>query len=104
MSQESRLYELLKDYQKHSTAEIQIKVYGRNHLGVARISGRIFNIKKKHKVNINCFKDEKNPSLSWYQMEIPSENQEEKVVQKKEPESEPPKELFKIENSYKNIL
>ena len=44
-SQKERLYKLLSDGNWHRTDEIQEVVYGRNHLGVARISARVQDLK-----------------------------------------------------------
>ena len=45
MSQRERLRALLDDLAWHNTVEIQERVYG-GHLGVARISGRLYEIKR----------------------------------------------------------
>jgi len=67
-SQTTRLYNLLSDNLPHRTDEIQIEVYGRDHLGTARISGRISEIKQGYGVRILGWHDEDIPSLYWYQM------------------------------------
>ncbi len=46
-SQKARLLALLSDYCWHDTNEIQLKVYGAEHLGSARISGRTGELKKE---------------------------------------------------------
>lgn len=46
-SQKAKLYRLLSDGQYHTTDEIQTVVYGKNHLGVARIAARIHDLKKE---------------------------------------------------------
>lgn len=88
MTQVDRLYELLKDYRPHSTDEILRVVYGGSHLGVARISGRVFDTKRKYGVKIDCFRDKERDAIYWYQMKRPLDNQE----------------LFSMEKSYKNVL
>ncbi len=45
-SQKARLYNLLVDGEWHATDEIQKVVYGKDHLGVARIAARIHDLKK----------------------------------------------------------
>jgi hypothetical protein len=40
-SQKDRLLTMLADYRWHTTPEIQVAVYGANHLGVARIGARV---------------------------------------------------------------
>ena len=44
-SQKQRLLTLLADYEWHSTPQIQIAVYGANHLGIARVAARINDLK-----------------------------------------------------------
>jgi len=45
LNQTDRLLKLLKDKKWHDTAEIQEKVYGRAHLGCARIGARIWELR-----------------------------------------------------------
>jgi hypothetical protein len=53
MSQVDRLYKLLSsDFGWHTTPEILERVYGCSHLGIARISARIFDVKSKYNVEI----------------------------------------------------
>lgn len=47
MSQTEKLLTLLRDFQWHSTDEILEKVYGGRHLGIARISARVWDAQKK---------------------------------------------------------
>src|SRR3990172_10029952 len=68
-SQTDRLYYLLKDGQPHRTDEVCQIVYGNSHLGLARISARIWDIKKKYNLNITGWRDKINPTLYWYQIE-----------------------------------
>lgn len=68
ISQTEKLYHLLKDGKPHSTLNILENVYGSSHLGIARISGRIFDAKKKYGVEIKSFRDEKNPTIYHYQL------------------------------------
>jgi hypothetical protein len=72
-SQTDRLYELLKDGKPYRTDQIQVLIYGANHLGVARIGARIADIKAKYHVSIKGWKDSTRPSLYWYQLVIPHE-------------------------------
>ena len=70
MSQTQKLLELLKDGKKHSTPEIQVYVYGANHLGVARISARVDDLRKLGYNIPNAEPDPINPAISWYRMII----------------------------------
>lgn len=47
LSQADRLLNLLKDGKEHGTPEIQIAVYGANHLGSARIAARAHDLRKR---------------------------------------------------------
>ena len=55
-SQTQRLLELLSDGEPHRSDEILEKVYGGSHLGIARISARIYDLKQKG-YDIVGFKD-----------------------------------------------
>lgn len=70
MSQVERLYNFLKDGQPHRTDDILIEVYGGDHLGLARVGARIWDIKKKYPniERIDGWKDKINPSLYWYKI------------------------------------
>lgn len=46
-SQTARLLTLLQDGAWHTTPEIQEKVYGADHLGIARIASRVADLKKE---------------------------------------------------------
>ncbi|MFA6097578.1 MAG: hypothetical protein WC788_08215 [Candidatus Paceibacterota bacterium] len=70
-SQTQKVYELLKDGKAHRTDEIMALCYGSDHLGLARIGARIFDIKREYGVEIEGWKDETTPSLFWYQMKVP---------------------------------
>lgn len=72
-SQNDLLYQLLSDFDPHRTDEIMMVVYGGDHLGLARVAARIYDIKKKYKVEIKSRKDENNPALTWYQMIRPDQ-------------------------------
>lgn len=73
-SQVKKLYNLLSDGKPHNTAEIQRVVYGGNHLGVARISARVADIRAGRGVPATPIKDAEqdkyNKSLYWYQMDV----------------------------------
>lgn len=73
MAQAKKLYDLLRDGRPHRTDEICREVYGDEHLGVARIGARIYDIKKKHNLVIKSWKDEVKKSLWWYQIEPAAE-------------------------------
>lgn len=65
-SQTEKLYDLLKNGDHVRTDRIMLEVYGASHLGIARISARIGDIKKKYGVRIEGEHDRDNPSLYWY--------------------------------------
>lgn len=65
-SQTERLYELLKDGQPHRTDEILEKVYGSEHLGIARIGARVADLREKYE--IVGYKDKDNRSLYFYRL------------------------------------
>ncbi len=67
-SQTQKLLELLSDYRPHSTFEILKIVYGGEHYGVARISARVLDLKKKG-YNVKGFDDKIVKSKYWYQLE-----------------------------------
>lgn len=68
-SQTERLRRLLSDGEEHSTVEIQERVYGGSHLGIARIASRIFDLRSKG-CEITTRKDKSNPAISYYKMTI----------------------------------
>ncbi len=67
MTQLSRLLELLKDGLPHRTDEILEKCYGNNHLGLARVGARIYDLKNVG-YNIIGWKDKNNRALYFYQL------------------------------------
>lgn len=68
MSQINLLYDLLDDGLPHRTDEIMKVVYGADHLGLARVSARIFDLKKRMNVQIKSWADPEHPSLTYYQL------------------------------------
>ena len=67
VSQEERLFDLLSDLQPHRSDEILAVVYGSEHLGIARISARIYGLKQRgHK--IQGFRDPEHATLYFYQL------------------------------------
>lgn len=68
MSQTKVLFDLLKDQQPHRSDEILANVYGGSHLGLARIASRIYDLKKQGHI-VKGWKDPKQPSLYWYQLQ-----------------------------------
>jgi len=72
-SQVERLHDLMSDGEPHRTDEIMAKVYGSDHLGIARIGARIHDLKEKYDVSVSSWKDKRIRSLWWYQL---SGNQE----------------------------
>jgi hypothetical protein len=80
MTQTERLYDLLSDYEPHSTPQILREVYGGAHLGIARISARIYDLSRgkwsgKRRLKINSWRDRENPTVFWYQLAIPKAQQ-----------------------------
>jgi hypothetical protein len=69
VSQTDILYDLLKDNKPHSTIEIMSKVYGDDHLGLARVGARIWDCQRKYKVKIKGWHDHDKRSIYWYQIE-----------------------------------
>lgn len=67
-SQKIRLLKLLSDGKPHRTDNILQEVYGSEHLGLARVGARIWDLKQAGK-NIVGWKDE-NKQLYWYQLKI----------------------------------
>ena len=72
MSQVGRLYNLLSDFEWHRTDEILSRVYGSSHLGIARISARVYDVQKKFGVEIES--DNEKGSLWKYRMKKPLDN------------------------------
>lgn len=72
-SQTQRLFNLLSDGMPHSTLEIMAKIYGNDHLGLARVGARIWDIKKKYNVVIDSWDDKNKRSIHWYQIIIPGQ-------------------------------
>jgi hypothetical protein len=70
MSQAKKLYELLSDYQPHSTPEILKVVYGVDHSGNANIKGRVSDLRKAGYIITNRI-DSKRRTVSWYQLQKP---------------------------------
>ena len=68
ISQVERMYNLLKDGQAYRTDQIQLLIYGGDHLGTAAIAQRISNIRKRYNIEIKCWSDKEIQSLSWYQI------------------------------------
>jgi hypothetical protein len=75
MSQTERLFKLLSDFRVHDTPEILEKVYGSSHLGIARVSARIWDVQRKYGVRIESKKSEKKSSIWEYQMQRPFNDQ-----------------------------
>ena len=67
LSQKEKLYNLLKDGNPHRTDEIVAKVYGGEHLGLARVGARIWDLKRDG-YEIKGEKDKQQPTLYYYQM------------------------------------
>lgn len=71
-SQADLLFNLLRDEQPHDTREIMAKVYGNDHLGLARVGARVWDVKNKPEkygdVEFKGWHDKENASIYWYQM------------------------------------
>jgi tetrahydromethanopterin S-methyltransferase subunit D len=67
MTQTERLLELLKDHQPHRTDEILLKVYGSQHMGIARIGARIADLKNLGHT-ITGYHDPRNRKLYIYKL------------------------------------
>lgn len=67
MSQTNKIYDLLEDGKPHRTDEILKEVYGSEHLGIARIGARIYDLRKKG-YTINSWSDPLKPTLTYYQL------------------------------------
>lgn len=69
MSQVNKLYNLISDGLPHRTDEILREVYGGEHLGIARIGARIWDLRHKRGLHIRSWTDAEKPSLTWYQLQ-----------------------------------
>lgn len=67
MSQSQRLLTLLSDGLPHRTDEIVEKVYGHG-LSLSRVGARVFDLKKKYKLEISGWHDPVDRTLYWYQL------------------------------------
>jgi hypothetical protein len=77
-SQVDKLYDLLKDGKPHSTNEIIEFVYPREgrEKTPARISARIFDVKRKYGVEIpDATQDKNTKGLFWYQIKTTPDHQ-----------------------------
>lgn len=73
MTQAQRLLELLSDGRAHRTDEIMRVVYGSDHLGIARISARVWDLNDRFKKQgrperIVSEKDPEHPTLYFYRL------------------------------------
>lgn len=68
MSQIEKLYDELYDGQPHRSDELLKNVYGSEHLGIARLAARIYDLKKRMDVTIRSWPDPEHASLTWYQL------------------------------------
>ena len=70
MSQADRMLEVLKDCQPHSTPDLLLRVYGSEHLGIARVGARIFDLKAKlpEGYEIRSWRDPKRKTVWVYQL------------------------------------
>ena len=70
-SQTTKIHKILSEGRPIRTDEIMDRVYGNDHLGLARIGARIWDIKKKG-IRIESWPDKEHSTLWWYAI-IPSE-------------------------------
>lgn len=68
ISQTSKLYDLLSDGEPHSTIEICEKIYGNEHLGLARVGARVWDIKRQKGATIESWGDKEKKTIWWYKM------------------------------------
>ncbi len=68
MSQINLLYDLLYDGKPHRSDEILKIVYGSEHLGIARLAARVYDVKKRMGVMIKSWPDPEKPTLTWYML------------------------------------
>lgn len=68
MTQTEKLFHLLRDQKPYRTDKILSQVYGSEHLGIARIAARIYDMKQQYNVEVDCWKDKKTKTLFWYQI------------------------------------
>ena len=71
MSQTELLYNLLNDGKGHSTLEILERVYGNDHLAIARIGARVWDIKKKYGIEIECKRHQEKKTVWIYKIITP---------------------------------
>lgn len=68
MSQLDRLYDCLYDGLPHRSDALLNDVYGSEHLGLARLAARVYDLKKRMNVQIKSWADPEHPSLTYYQL------------------------------------
>ena len=74
MSQTTLLFHLLSDRNWHRTDEILEKVYGFDHVGIARVGARVADLKRKGCI-IDGKPDKMKHSLYWYRLiKAPGDN------------------------------
>ena len=88
MSQADNLYFILRDGQPHRSDDLVKAVYGegmvcpecgnRKQMSLARLGARVFDVKRKHNVNIQSYPDPQNRKLWWYVLKLEGEQ----VIQK----------------------
>lgn len=67
-SQTDKLYSILKDGKPYRSDRLLELVYGGSHLGICRLSARCFDVRKKYKVEMKCWRDQQVETLYWYQI------------------------------------
>jgi hypothetical protein len=71
-SQRERLKRVLEDGAPHRSDELLRVVYGSDHLGLARLAARVYDLKKTLPVGVGVksWRDSDHPTLTWYRMGI----------------------------------
>ena len=67
LSQKQKLLVLLSDHEWHSTIDVLENVYGNDHLALARVGARVFDLKSDGHV-IEGKKDAERPTIYWYRL------------------------------------
>lgn len=68
MSQLDLLYTALYTGEPKRSDILLKEVYGSEHLGIARLAARVYDLKKRMNVKIKSWADPEKPSLTWYKL------------------------------------
>jgi hypothetical protein len=70
-SQVERLWDVMRDERPHSTYEIVSRVYDIvDKPTIARLSARIFDMKKRFSCSVRSWPDQEDPKMWWYQAKV----------------------------------